>query len=246
MKSLAPSLLVLRHAPWEGPHRILDVCGSLSVKIIDALEGDSLPGPAEYAGALVMGGPMNADETDRYPALEHEREWLAEAVRREIPVLGICLGAQLLAQALGARVVAGKAPEIGIAPVEIFDPADPLLGGLFPRTEVLHWHSDILELPEGARRLASSALTENQAFRCGNAWGTLFHPEADVALVEAWLSVPQMAAEANEALGSAGVVALSDAAAAAEQDLVQRSTPGFRAFAELVAKSGIAGATGVG
>lgn len=246
VKSFVPSLLVLRHTSWEGPHRILDVCGSLAVRIIDPLEGDSLPKPAECAGAMVMGGPMNVDETDRYPALAREREWLAEAVGHGIPVLGICLGAQLLARALGARVVAGKTPEIGFSPVEIFDSADPLLGGLFPRTEVLHWHNDILELPEGAQRLASSALTENQAFRYGSAWGILFHPEADAALVEAWLSVPQMVAEATEALGSAGMAALSDAAAAAEQDLVRRSTPGFRAFAELVAKSGIAGSTGLG
>ena len=82
-----------------------------------------------------MGGPMNVDEVDRFPALAAEREWLAEAVHRELPVLGICLGAQLLARALGAEVRPGERKEIGFAPVEVADPADPVLGALAPSTD---------------------------------------------------------------------------------------------------------------
>jgi GMP synthase (glutamine-hydrolysing) len=229
-----PSLLAIQHVPWEGPHRILDACGGLEVHTAKPLAGQALPGHDEVAGAVVMGGPMNVDDVERHPALASEREWLAEAVRRELPVLGICLGAQLLARALGAEVRAGQAPELGFAPVEVLDPDDPVLGALAPRTMVLHWHGDVFDLPDGARHLARSDRTEVQAFRKGNAWGVLFHPEADLALLEAWLAVPAMAREAREALGDAGAAALPGQAEAAEPELIERTTPGLRAFAALV------------
>jgi GMP synthase (glutamine-hydrolysing) len=230
-----PTLLAIQHVPWEGPHRILDACGALHVRTVKPLAGQELPAHAEVAGAVVMGGPMNVDEVERFPALAAEREWLAEAVRRELPVLGICLGAQLLARALGAEVRPGEAPEIGFAPVEVDDPGDPVLGGLAPSTDVLHWHGDVFDLPDGAQALASSARTEHQAFRFGNAWGALFHPEADFALVEAWLAVPEMIEEAVAVLGNEGVHALPERANAAEPALLERTTPGFEAFAALVA-----------
>ncbi|HEU5062064.1 MAG TPA: type 1 glutamine amidotransferase [Solirubrobacterales bacterium] len=230
-----PTLLAIQHVPWEGPHRILDACGALQVKTVKPLAGQALPRHEEVAGAVVMGGPMNVDEVERFPALAAEREWLAEAVERGMPVLGICLGAQLLARALGAEVRAGEAPEIGFAPVEVSDPGDPVLGGLAPRSEVLHWHGDVFDLPDGAEHLASSERTECQAFRAGNAWGVLFHPEADFALVEAWLAVPEMIEEAMAALGGAGEHALPERAAELEDELIERTAPGFAAFAEIVA-----------
>jgi GMP synthase (glutamine-hydrolysing) len=231
-----PTLLAIQHVPWEGPHRILDACGALHVHTVKPLAGQALPEHDGVAGAVVMGGPMNVDEVDRFPALALECEWLAEAARRGMPVLGICLGAQLLARALGAEVRPGDAKEIGFAPVEVTDPDDPILGGLAPSTDVLHWHGDVFDLPDGAQSLASSALTEHQAFRAGNAWGVLFHPEADFALVEAWLAVPEMIDEAVAALGNKGVSALPGRAEAHEADLVRGSQPGFRAFAELVSR----------
>jgi GMP synthase (glutamine-hydrolysing) len=230
-----PTLLAIQHVPWEGPHRILDACGALHVKTVKPLAGQPLPAHEEVAGAVVMGGPMNADEVERFPALAAERDWLAGAVERGTPVLGICLGAQLLARALGAEVRAGEEPEIGFAPVEISDPDDPLLGGLAPRSEVLHWHGDVFDLPAGAQHLASSERTACQAFRAGNAWGVLFHPEADFALVEAWLAVPEMIDEATSALGDEGEHALPERAAELEATLVERTAPGFEAFAEIVA-----------
>ena len=230
-----PTLLAIQHVPWEGPHRILDACGGLHVQTVKPLAGQPLPAHEEVAGAVVMGGPMNVDEVGRFPALAAEREWLAEALRRELPLLGICLGAQLLARALGAEVRPGEGPEIGFAPVEVSEPGDPVLGGLAPSTEVLHWHGDVFELPDGAQPLASSARTEHQAFRAGNAWGVLFHPEADFALLEAWLAVPEMIDEALAALGEEGVHDLPERAAAAEPALIERTAPGFAAFAEIVA-----------
>lgn len=230
-----PTLLVVQHVPWEGPHRVLDACGDLQVHTVRPLAGHPLPDHEEVAGAVVMGGPMNVDEVDRFPGLAAEREWLVEAVRRELPLLGICLGAQLLARALGAEVRPGERKEIGFAPIAVSDADDPIFGGLAPSTEVLHWHGDVFDLPEGAQPLASSELTEHQAFRLGNAWGALFHPEADFALVEAWLAVPEMIDEAVAVLGNDGAHALPAQAEAAEAALIERTAPGFRAFAELVA-----------
>ena len=236
-----PTLLAIQHVPWEGPHRILDACGALHVHTVKPLAGHPLPPHEEVAGAVVMGGPMNVDEVERFPALAAEREWLAEAVRRELPLLGICLGAQLLARALGAEVRAGQGPEIGFAPVAISDPGDPLFGGLASSTDVLHWHGDVFDLPDGAQPLASSERTEHQAFRLGNTWGALFHPEADFALVEAWLAVPEMIDEAVAALGNQGAQALPELAAAAEPALIERTAPGFAAFAALVAEGAASG-----
>jgi GMP synthase (glutamine-hydrolysing) len=228
-----PTLLAIQHVPWETPHRILDACHDLHVHTVKPLAGQSLPAHDEVAGAVVMGGPMNVDETARHPGLATEREWLAEAVRRDMPVLGICLGAQLLARALGAEVGAGKRAELGYAPVEILVPDDPLIGSLAPSTIVLHWHGDVFDLPAETTHLARSTQTEVQAFRHGNAWGILFHPESDFALLEAWLTVPEMVREAREALGNEGAAKLLTEAEAAEPNLIERSTPGLEAFAAL-------------
>ncbi|HEV7401160.1 MAG TPA: type 1 glutamine amidotransferase [Solirubrobacterales bacterium] len=228
-----PTLLAIQHVPWETPHRILDACGGLDVHTVKSLAGQALPDHDAVAGAVVMGGPMGVGETDRHPELATECEWLVEAVRRELPVLGICLGAQLLASALGATVRPGEGPEIGWGPVEILDPDDPVLGSLSPSTTVLHWHGEVFDLPEAAQPLARSARTEHQAFRHGNAWGVLFHPEADFALLEAWLAVPEMVREAREALGDKGAHDLPAEAEAAEPELIERTTPGLKAFAAL-------------
>ncbi len=232
-----PTLLIIQHVPWEGPHRILDACGKLVERTVKPLAGQVLPDHDEVAGAVIMGGPMSVDDTERHPALATEREWLAEALHREMPLLGICLGAQLLARALGTEVRPGEGLELGFAPVEILDPADPILGALAPSTTVLHWHGDVFDLPDGAQHLARSAQTEVQAFRKGNAWGVLFHPEADFALLEAWLSVPEMIREAGRVLGDEGAAALPEQAETAEADLVARTTPGLKAFAALVEAS---------
>ena len=228
------TLLAIQHVSWEGPHRILDACDGLEVRTVRPLEGDTLPRPTEVSGAVVMGGPMNVDEVERHPGLAAEREWLAKALRLQMPILGICLGAQLLARALGAAVRPGERPEIGFAPVTVHDPGDPVLGGLAPETTALHWHGDVFDLPDGAQPLASSERTAHQAFRHGNAWGVLFHPEADRELVDRWLAEPTMAEEARAALGDDAPIRLRRQAAEAERQLTARSTPGFQAFADLL------------
>jgi GMP synthase (glutamine-hydrolysing) len=229
------TVLVLIHASWERPHRIAGAFGKgVEMLEVEALAGDPLPSHDEVDGVVAMGGPMNVDDLDAHPELEAEREWLSGAVDRQIPVLGICLGAQLLARALGAEVRPGRRMEIGFASIAVSDPNDPVIGALAPEATVLHWHGDVFDLPEGARSLASSAVTEHQAFRYGNAWGVLFHPEADAAMVEAWLKKPEMVMEAGRAIGLGASGLLPSQAEDLESDLLRRTTPGFRAFAELV------------
>jgi GMP synthase (glutamine-hydrolysing) len=231
------TLLTLIHASWERPHRILDAFGpETEVLAVETLAGDPLPDHDSVSGVVAMGGPMNVDDP-AHPGLAEEREWIAEAVARRMPVLGICLGAQLLARSLGARVVRGERPEIGFAHIDVRDPHDPVVGAMAPETTVFHWHGDVFELPEGAVSLASSARTEHQAFRYGNAWGLLFHPEADAALVESWMEVPQMVMEAGAAIGLGAAGLLPSQAEELEEELARRTQPGLRAFAEMVEAS---------
>jgi GMP synthase (glutamine-hydrolysing) len=139
---------------------------------------------------IVLGGPIGAYEEDRYPFLADELRLIEQCLRDSVPVVGICLGAQLIARALGARVYPGAAKEIGIAPVTLTAAglASCLrhLGGA--DNQVLHWHGDTFDLPVGVARLASTAITPNQAFSVGTRVLALqFHIEADPTQLERWL-----------------------------------------------------------
>lgn len=138
---------------------------------------------------IVLGGPIGAYEDDRYPFLSDELLLIERALKLQIPVLGICLGAQLLARALGARVYPGAGREIGIAPIELTAQGKTsCLKHLAPDRRVFHWHGDTFDLPDGAVRLASTAMTPNQAFSRGDkVLGLQFHVEAEAQKVERWL-----------------------------------------------------------
>jgi GMP synthase (glutamine-hydrolysing) len=230
-------VLVVQHVPWEGPHRIgraLTAAG-LELDTRRPLEGDVLPAHREVAGAVFMGGPMNVDETDRYPALLAEREWLKTAIESDMPILGVCLGSQLIARALGCEIRPGSAQEIGWSPVQIHDHQDPIAGALAPECPVLHWHGDVFDLPPGAVHLASSSQTEIQGFRVRSAWGLLFHAEADAELAELWLAEDSMRDEATAANGLDAAVQIASDAAELNDRVIAASTPGFEAFAQLIA-----------
>jgi GMP synthase (glutamine-hydrolysing) len=146
----------------------------------------------DVAGVIAMGGNAHAWQEDEVPFLRMERLLLADAVETDVPVLGICLGGQLLARAFGADVHAAPASEIGWLDLHPTEEAagDPLFGHLTGPTGVYQWHHDVFDLPAGARLLARSDLCENQAFRVGDAaaWGIQFHPEADLDLFETWIA----------------------------------------------------------
>lgn len=137
---------------------------------------------------VVLGGPIGVNDTGLYPWLSAELDAVRERVLRKRPTLGICLGAQIIAKALGARVYPGQAKEIGWAPVTLSSAGldSPLrhLAG----SPTLHWHGDTFDIPEGARLLASTDLTPHQAFDWGPAVLALqFHPEFQASRIEAWL-----------------------------------------------------------
>jgi GMP synthase (glutamine-hydrolysing) len=148
--------------------------------------GDPVPADmAAWDALLVMGGPMGVYEQDRYPFLTAEIALIRDALQAGKPVLGVCLGSQLLAAALGAKVAPAR-KEIGWYPIALTDAAteDLLWRGLDRSIVVFQWHGDAFELPRGAVHLASSEITPYQAFRHGhNAYGLLFHVEMDESMV---------------------------------------------------------------
>lgn len=161
---------------------------------------EARPGISGYDGLVILGGPMNADEDTLYPHLAYEKKLITEAIGAGIAVLGICLGAQLIARALGAKVHRKNASEIGWHPLSLTADgrADPLMSRV-DCAAVFQWHEDSFEIPEGAVRLASTRACENQAFRYGSkTYGLQFHLEVDAAIIERWLKKTQNRREMNE------------------------------------------------
>ncbi len=139
---------------------------------------------------VILGGPIGAIEESEYPYLNDELRLIEKRLLADKPLLGICLGAQLMARALGSRVFPGRAKEIGWAPIRLSeDGIKSCLSGLEACDHrVLHWHGDTFDLPKEAKHLASSDITENQAFSYGEkALALQFHLEADPAEIERWL-----------------------------------------------------------
>jgi GMP synthase (glutamine-hydrolysing) len=152
--------------------------------------GTSLPRPLDaYGAVLVFGGAMHADQEGHHPWLRDENLFLQRLLDLRTPVLGICLGAQLLAKAAHAQVGPAQEPEIGWYPVQLTDAAagDPVLGGLPEHFEAFQWHYYAHGVPAGGVELARNDLC-TQAFRLGDsAWGVQFHPEVTLAQIESWL-----------------------------------------------------------
>lgn len=149
----------------------------------------TVPNLEDISGLIVMGGPIGAYEAEKYPYLAQECALISEMVRRDRPVLGVCLGAQLLAKSLGARVFSGPASEIGFGSVRLAPAAstDPVFAPSGTEIPVFHWHGDTFELPIGATLLASSPMYAHQAFRFARCvYALQFHIEADLETWSAW------------------------------------------------------------
>jgi len=191
-QSMKSHWIVLQHVAWEGPGIIAQEAAKrgheVDVRRLD--REDALPEADDIQGLVVMGGPLGAYEEASHPFLRKECELLATMARSGRPVLGVCLGAQLLAKALGARVFRGHGPEIGFGSVELTPAAqqDPLFAGAGDTLPVFHWHSDTFTLPDGAELLASSSMYAHQAFRFGGlAYGLQFHVEPDASTWAQWM-----------------------------------------------------------
>jgi GMP synthase (glutamine-hydrolysing) len=145
--------------------------------------------PEDYDAIMVFGGSMHPDEGARHDWMEPEVDFLRVALERDVPLFGVCLGAQLIARAAGARVGPAVEPEIGWLAVELTATgrADRVLGVLPPRFEAFQWHRYTFGLPDGGGQLAASSVCP-QAFRFGSAWGIQFHAEVTRAMVDAWIA----------------------------------------------------------
>lgn len=193
-------IAIIKNVKTEGPGSIEDFLKSKSIpyKIFEAEDGQ-IPSTLEgYTGLIVMGGPMGVYEIEIYPHLKMTSRLIREAINRNLRVLGICLGAQLIAYTLGGRVYKGHGEEIGWHDIELTgdglrDPVmlslakHPFVGDIWRKFKVFHWHGDTFDLPIGAVHLAKSSLYENQAFRYkDNVYALQFHIEVTKDLLVEW------------------------------------------------------------
>jgi len=188
-----PRVYVFQHIECEDLGTFAEVLAArdFHAAYIRLFASDSVPTDWSRAAALIfLGGPMSVNDEARYAYLTAEKAIIRSGLEHGTPMLGVCLGAQLIACAAGSRVFPGARPEIGWAPMSLTMEGrqDPLLAPLAQLAAVFHWHGETFDLPHGAARLAFSALTMNQAFRLGrSAYGLQFHLEVDAPMIEAWI-----------------------------------------------------------
>lgn len=193
-------IAIIKNVKEEGPGNLEDFLlkNSLPYRIFEAEEGDFPRDLNYYQGLVVLGGPMGVYEMDKYPHLHTVSEIIRTAIEKNLKVLGICLGAQLIAHVLGARVYKGYAQEIGWLEIELTeeglkDPSflslakNPLLNKINRKFKVFHWHGDTFDLPFGCIHLAKSSKYKNQAFRYKeNVYALQFHIEITKDLLKKW------------------------------------------------------------
>jgi GMP synthase (glutamine-hydrolysing) len=231
-------VLVLQHIACEPPGEYETVLRERGATLhrVELDEGDPLPPWRDFDAIVAMGGPMSVNDDAELPWLTDEKRAIGEAVRAGVPYFGACLGVQLLAAGLGARVYAGSEPEVGVLPVTLTPEgaADPLFAAL-PRTfPALQWHGDTFDLPDGATRLASSPAFPNQAFRYGeSAYGIQFHVEVLPEMAREWAQVPAYAEYADRVLGEGGMHRLLDEFDAAQAAMRATGRDMFARWAEL-------------
>jgi GMP synthase (glutamine-hydrolysing) len=182
-----------QHIDCEGPGLLLDILKSkkIDLEIIKAYKGDSVP-ETLGDGLIVLGGPMGVYDQGNYPWLKLELHAIRKCLELSLPLLGICLGSQMLASVAGAQVYRGALPEVGWYPVSLTEEGrlDPLLLGLPPEFMAFHWHGDTFTLPPDAVRLARSSYYPEQVFKVGkNAYGFQCHLETTEEMIKSWASV---------------------------------------------------------
>jgi GMP synthase-like glutamine amidotransferase len=186
-------VLVIKHVVEEGPGLLADFLKTKNcqIQVVELAKGEKLPSQTENLKAVVsLGGPMNVYQEKKYPFLKQEDKLIKKVVENQIPFLGICLGAQLLAKAQKAAVKKGPGKELGWSCVNLTKEGlnDHLFFGLKKELEVFQWHDDTFAIPKGGFLVAEGDFCKNQAFRLGkSAWGLQFHVEATPQMIKAWL-----------------------------------------------------------
>ncbi|HTY21587.1 MAG TPA: type 1 glutamine amidotransferase [Desulfomonilaceae bacterium] len=185
------NVLIIVHVESEGPGTlgVFLVSAGATLRMARLYAGDSVPESIDGLDAVVsMGGPMNVYEEEKYPFLKHETTLLRKAIDAGRPVLGVCLGAQMIAKACGARVVKSPKKEVGWGQIFVTNAGkeDVLFNGLPPTLEVLQWHEDMFEIPEAGSLIATGNDCPNQAFRYRNAFGLQFHVEVTRDILADW------------------------------------------------------------
>ena len=190
-------LLVLQHVAHEllGTLNPLLKRAGFRIRYVNfARHPNAQPSLSGYDGLVVLGGPMSVNDAGRLPHLATEMRLIEQAMKQYLPVLGICLGAQLIARTLGAKVYPNQKKEIGwydVSPTSAAE-SDPLLTEFEHREKVFQWHGETFEIPKTSCHLAFSTLCANQAFRYGaNVYGFQFHLEVDEPMIHRWLRVPE-------------------------------------------------------
>ncbi len=195
------SVLICKNIETEGPGTIEDYLKTQGIpyKIVELSKGEKIPEPDRFDTFIIMGGPMSVNEDNRYPYIKEEEKLVMDFISQDKKVLGICLGAQIMAKALGSEVYKGSKEEIGWYDIELTEDGlkdshmrsltlPPGTGNLREKFKVFHWHGETFDIPEGAKRLASSELYPNQAFRFRDkAYAFQFHIEVSKGMIYIWL-----------------------------------------------------------
>lgn len=199
---------IIQNGPDVPPGLLTEELDRLGVKwtIVHPYRGEALPDIPDTRAVIVLGGDMGANDDLKYPFLTELKSFIRKVVEQEAPYLGICLGGQLLASALGTEVTSNVFVEKGTLSVSLTDEGaeDRLFSGINQEFVSFQWHNDSFAIPEGGVRLAFSEACPNQAFRIGpRAWGLQFHPEVDERIVREWSSwTPETSGRTEEFVSS--------------------------------------------
>lgn len=219
-------ILVLQHVDCEPPGTYLPVLESAGQVVPVRLGVDPLPAGLDWFAIVAMGGPMGVNDRTSVGWLAEEIAVISAALAAGVPFWGVCLGAQLLAAALGARVYTGPAPEVGVGRVALTRAGrgDPVFGALPAGFEALHWHSDTFELPADAVLLATSPQYDHQVFRWNSSYGVQCHLEASPEMAGTWLALDAYRTSLDVALGPGGKDVLVNALTAAGVSMADHAT----------------------